>query len=152
MKLLRAGKQKLEFQLAKREKRLLFRLLSLYPCIPPAHHRLSQSRPPPDAESAQQLLNEALQEQRTENRRQLESLLKDPARLRETESAWTLSLSTAEVEWLLQILNDIRVGSWITLGCPEQSRETLNEQTAPHLWAMELSGYFQVQLLQAVQG
>ena len=47
-----------------------------------------------------------------------------------------LSLSQADLEWLLQILNDIRVGSWVILGSPEEKLEVnlLNERNAPLLF------------------
>jgi hypothetical protein len=68
------------------------------------------------------------------------------------EAGGRLSLSPAEVEWVLQVLNDIRVGSWIILGSPEERLPELNETNAPHVWAMEMAGHFQAQLLEALQG
>ena len=62
------------------------------------------------------------------------------------------ALSGSELEWLLQVLNDIRVGSWIILGSPEQWFEAATPQTAPHLWAMELAGAFEMAFLPAVEG
>ena len=61
--------------------------------------------------------------------------------------------SGSELEWLLQILNDVRVGSWIILGSPEQAMEfkLLNEKTAADFWAMEMSGQFQMNFLAALE-
>ena len=61
-------------------------------------------------------------------------------------------LTPSELEWLLQILNDVRVGSWIILGSPEQAMEfkLLNEKTAADFWAMEMSGQFQMRFLEAL--
>ena len=87
--------------------------------MPPAHQLLSKAGRLPDPEANQQLLDEALAEQRAENRRQLQALLADPRRFAHTETGARLSLSPAEVEWLLQVLNDIRVGSWVRLGSPD---------------------------------
>ena len=115
-------------------------------------HKLSQSRRLPEPEANQRLLDEALAEQRAENKKQLEALLADPRRFAHTETGGRLSLSPAEVEWVLQVLNDIRVGSWIMLGSPDEKRAELNEGTAPDLAAMETAGYFQMQLLQALRG
>ena len=121
MKLVRATKTRLVFHLGQREKHLLLHLLKLYPCVPSAHHVLSKSGRLPDAEANQQLLDEALAEQRAENKKQLQALLADPRRFQEhTESGARLSLSPAEAEWLMQVLNDIRVGSWIILGSPDE--------------------------------
>ena len=142
------------FHLGKRDKHFFVELLKLYPCMPPAHQRLSKSPPPSEEQSDQHLLDEALAEQRAENRKQLDSLLADQNRFKETESGCRLSLTPGDVEWLLQVLNDIRVGSWVRLGCPEPKLElaTLNNLTAPDFWAMELSGYFQMHLLEALGG
>lgn len=134
------------------EKLLLLDVLKLYPRIPPAHHRLSKSAKIPDQEASQRLLDEALAEQRTETKKQLQTLLADPRRFQKTAAGARLCLTPAEVEWLLQVLNDIRVGSWVMLGSPGEKFQPLNERTTPHVWAMEMSGYFQSQLLQVLEG
>jgi hypothetical protein len=114
---------------------------------------LSKTGKLPDADANQRLLNEALAEQRAENQRQLSSFLSDPLRLvpasKEGDDGFRLWLSPAEFEWLLQILNDVRVGSWIKLGSPEAPKLVLNAETMPQVWAMEASGHFQMQLLAA---
>ena len=154
MKLISATKDRFLFHLGHREKRLLLEILKLYPRIPCAHQPLSRSGKPPDPESGQRLLDEALAEQRNENKKQLQAFLADPKRLEENETACRLSLFPSELEWLLQILNDIRVGSWVMLGSPEEKLEAslLNEKTAPDFWAMEMSGHFQMHLLEAMEG
>jgi hypothetical protein len=154
VKVLRSFKDKTVFHLSLREKELLVILFKRYPCVPSAHQPISKSAILRDQEATQRLLDEALAEQRAENKRQLRTLLADPGRLKQTETGWQLSLSRADVEWLLQILNDIRVGSWIILGSPEErtALSLVNAKTAPHLWAMEMSGHFQMQLLEALEG
>jgi len=112
--------------------------------MPSAHQPLSKSAPPSQEQSNQQLLDEALAEQRAENKKQLDALLADKDRFKETESGCRLSLPPGDVEWLLQVLNDIRVGSWLRLGSPEATLElaTLSNLTAPDFFAMELAGHF----------
>lgn len=153
MKLLRVTKGNFLFQLGKREKHLLLQVLHLYPRIPPATFRLSKSSRLPDAEANQRLLEESLAEQRAENRKILQAFVTDPRRFTDAEAGVRLSLSPSELEWLLQILNDVRVGSWIILGSPEQGVEfkLLNEKTAPDFWAMEMSGQFQMRFLEAIE-
>jgi len=153
VKLIRVTKGNFTFQLGKREKLLLFQVLRLYPRIPPATFRLSKSGKLPDAEANQRLLEESLTEQRAQNRKTLQAFLTDPRRFVETESGSRLSLSPSELEWLLQILNDVRVGSWIVLGSPEQGMEfkLLNEKTASDFWAMEMAGQFQMRFLEAIE-
>jgi hypothetical protein len=152
VKFLKAEDGRLVFQLGRREKNLLFELLRLYPLVPPAHHRLSQTAESSEMETDQHLLDEALTEHRQENRTQLEAMLAEPKRFQETPTGFRLGLSAGELEWLLQVLNDIRVGSWLHLGSPDEKqgkRLRLSTQNARYLWAMELAGHFQSVLLSA---
>jgi hypothetical protein len=153
VKLIRVTKGNFTFQLGKREKLLLFQVLRLYPRIPPATFRLSKSAKVPDAEANQRLLEESLTEQRAENRKTLQAFLTDPNRFIDGESGSRLSVSPSELEWILQILNDVRVGSWVILGSPEQGMEfkLLNEKTASDFWAMEMAGQFQMRFLEAME-
>ena len=153
MKLIRITKGNFLFHLGKREKHLLTQVLRLYPRIPPATFRLSKSGKLPDGEANQRLLDESLAEQRAENRKTLHAFLTDQRRFTDTESGSRLSLSPSELEWLLQILNDVRVGSWIILGSPDQGIEfkLLNEKNAADFWAMEMSGHFQMRFLEAIE-
>ena len=152
MKLVRSTKTRLVFDLGQREEQMLLRLLMLYPCVPAAHHVLSKAGRLPGAAANQQLLDEALAEQRTQSKQKLQALLADSGRLEHTESGARLSLSPAEAEWFMQVLNDIRVGSWILLGSPEGRLTELSPDKAPHFLAMERAGYFQTQLLEALEG
>jgi hypothetical protein len=143
-----------ELHLSKRELHLFRGLLSLYPCVPAAHARLTLKAPLPDAEANQLLLEEALVAHRETVRRQLVLMFEDPAKFRQQTKKAILRLSEGEVEFLLQALNDIRVGSWIQLGNPEwlpDPSET-DERGAPHAWAMHVVGHFQSQLLNGLGG
>jgi hypothetical protein len=153
VKLLKADPNQLVFQLAPVEKAALLEVLKRYPCVPPAHHRLTRREATdPDAEK-QRLLDEALAEQRAANQRQLRALLQHPETFRRVESHWQFTLRHGEFEWLLQVLNDVRVGSWLALGSPEELPRSLPDdpQTAPHAVMMELAGLFQMTLLEAIE-
>jgi len=151
VKLIRSGKKGFTFQLGKREKQLLVATLGLYPLVPASHHHLSQKAKGPKADENQRLLEEALAEQRRENRRQVRAMLDEPRRFRETKSGLELALTPAQVEWLLQVLNDVRVGSWLALGEPEQGEAPeVTEENAKYLLAMELCGLFESVLLGAL--
>ena len=152
MKLIRTTKTRLLFHLGHWEAHLLLEVLNLYPCLPPAHHKLSKQPGVPEPEANQQLLDEALAEHRAENQKHLHALLADRRRFAPTEKGGRLSLPPAEVEWVLQVLNDIRVGSWVLLGSPEAIPAKLNAKSAPHFRAMEIAGYFEAQLLEALNG
>jgi hypothetical protein len=149
VKLLNKTKDSYEFHLASGEKELLLQVLQLYPQIPATYQRVSKG----DAdESKQRLLDEAMMETRIENKEQLQKMWSDPKRLVQDEENWVLKVSEGDLEWLLQILNDIRVGCWIKLGSPESPVEALTVPNAPHYWALEMADYFQSRLLEAIEG
>ena len=152
MKLIKATQNRLVFQMGQREVHLLLRILELYPCVPPAHQKLSKVGRLPEPEANQRLLDEALAEHRAEKKKQVQALLADKRRLSQSETTSQLSLSPGEAEAVLQVLNDVRVGSWVQLGSPEDIDGELDERTAPHLVAMQMAGYFEAQLLEALSG
>jgi len=140
------------FQIGRREKSLLGDLLQLYPVVPIAHHHLNSGADAGGMESNQKLLEEALQEHREENKRALKAMLEESGRFQETSTGFGFTVSSSQLEWLLQVLNDIRVGSWLNLGSPDEPHGKPLQVTlrnARHLWAMELSGHFQMVLLAA---
>jgi hypothetical protein len=151
VKLIRRTDAKVLFHLGQREGNLLVQVLKRYPRVPSAHQRLSKSGLLPNQQENQRLLDEALAEQRADCKKQLQALLADPRRLRKVAAGFRLALSEPDTEWLLQVLNDIRVGSWIFLGSPEGKLEGLSATTAADFWAMELAGAFQMELLQALE-
>lgn len=153
MRLLHAADGRLAFQFRRGEMEILRELRSLYPLVPAAHHQLSKTAG--ELRDAQQLLDEALAERRQENKRQLDRWLNDPQRFVPSEKGHTvrLQLTTAEADWLLQVINDIRVGSWLRLGSPDPHAErklVLTEENARYFWAMELCGAFEMLLLRAL--
>ncbi len=151
MKLLRASKSGQVFHLGRREQQLLLETIRLYPLVPASHHRLSKDGQGPDADENQRLLEAALVEQRQENRRQVLAMLNDPERFRETKSGFELTLTSPQIEWLLQVLNDVRVGSWLALGEPEPGEvPAVTKENANYLLALELCGIFESGLLAAL--
>ncbi|HZI33678.1 MAG TPA: hypothetical protein VFF11_15155, partial [Candidatus Binatia bacterium] len=130
-------------------------VLGLYPLVPATHHRLSKNKHVPNPEENQQLLEESLAAQRKENRRQVEVLLNDAKRLTETESGSRISFTRSEVECLLQVLNDVRVGTWLELGSPDEPMEIkqgMSPQTVRQLLVMDAAGFFEMHFLGAVSG
>lgn len=152
MRLLPAGEDRCVLQLGTHEKELLLTVLKLYPQIPPAHHRLTRTGAVPQREAAQRLLDEALAEHRARSKRQLEALFAQPGRWTSADAEWKLSLTTGEIEWLLQVLNDIRIGSWLALGSPETFVESLTPANSPHVLALEIAESFQKDLLHQLEG
>jgi hypothetical protein len=152
VKLRKTGQGQFVFQLGRREKHLLVEVLKFYPLIPASHGYGGPAKGTAE-EPSYKLIEEALAEQRQENKRQLKALLENPARFTERDGGWQFSMNQCELEWLLQVLNDIRVGSWLMLGSPDSQkprRVELSGQNAPYFWAMELCGHFESVLLHAL--
>lgn len=151
MKLLRVQNNKYLFELEKPERELLTLVLRLYPVIPSAHQPVSKSMTDAD-KTSQRLLDEALAEQRKENKKLVENFLGDTRRFSETRNSCRMKLTAEEIEWLLQVLNDVRVGNWILLGSPDEEvwHSEPNSENAPYILAMEHAGFFQVALLEAI--
>ena len=153
MKVLRSADQGYVLQFERREQRLLLGLLQLYPLIPASYHRLSRTTDPERMAAGQKLLDEALATQKAENQGRLFALLKASGRLKLEAGGCRITLGADEVDWFLQILNDIRVGCWLKLGCPEpnqESRPELTEDNVHYYVAMEFCGMVQSLLLQAL--
>ena len=155
MKLLRVNGEAFEFEIGHQEKVVLLHLLELYPLVPEAHHRLSKGRQIPDQEENQRLLDEALRAQRLANQQQVLDLLNQPGRFVDGAAGYRVGFTRGEIEWLLQVLNDVRIGSWIALGSPgyaEQSEDLPDDQSMRHLMIMEMAGGFETYFLGTVSG
>jgi len=140
------------FLIGKRERELLVSLLRRYPVLIAGHFRSRHPSKSTDSRKDMDLLEEALAEQQRENRRNLEEILNQPGRFKENDLGFTFNLSSSELEWFLQVLNDIRVGSWVQLGEPDTNARQLpdlSEQNMQLAWAMEMAGLFEHSLLEA---
>jgi len=154
VKLIKRTEKQCVFRISKREKRLLFEILKLYPLIPTAHHRLSRTADAKTIEADQRLLEEALAEQKKENRKQLMAMLAEENRFVAAGDGYRFTLSTHKTDWLLQILNDIRVGSWVKLGCPDEKNgkpAELKDEDLYYYFAMEYCFLLQCAWLSAFE-
>jgi hypothetical protein len=152
VKIIKSEGDKLTFQITKIEKRLLFDLLALYPLVPALFQPLSRTANPADIQADQRLLEESLAAHKQENKKQLGVIIDQINRSQESSGECRFSLCSDQIEGLLQVLNDIRVGSWQKLGSPDALQKKaieLNEQNARNTWAMEVAGLFQMALLSA---
>jgi hypothetical protein len=142
------------FEMTEQEKFLLLTLLSLYPQAPLSHHRLSQNpKDLPDADANQRLLEEAIRVQKDESRKWLAATFKEPERFKPGKDGFFLTITRPEMETLLQMFNDVRIGSWLALGSPdlEEKKELKpDRQTAPFLQRMELAGLFEMFFLKVI--
>ncbi len=147
MKLLRTENERLLFFLTEWEKLLLIQTLEMFPLVPSTHHRLTRTSNKLVQAEDQHLLEEAVAEQREENRHRVRKFLDEPRQFAQTKAGFQLALRREEVEWLLQVLNDVRVGAWLALGEPEEIHQESREENSPIVFALEASGYFQSELL-----
>ena len=151
MKLRQSDADRYLFELSDREYLFLARVLRLYPLVPPAHHQLTSGPVGPENER-QNLLDEALAEERERNRHQVAAMLDDPRRFRTVDRLVEWTLAVTEFDWVLQVLNDVRVGAWIALGEPDPpDAPDVNPANALHVFAMIVAGQFQGELLKAVE-
>ena len=154
MKRVSADDHAVTFQLGTRERDALMQILQAYPVLPPAHQPVSKELKDPRVTDYQRLLDEALAEQRAANQRHLHAWLAMPGRFQQTKTGCRFTLERADSEWLLQVLNDIRVGNWLRLGSPEPGEmkpENLDPKLLPVWLAMEMSGYFQMSILEGLE-
>ena len=143
-------------QLGRDEKPAFVDLLGRYPVVPETHQKLSRSRALGADNEHQQLLDDALHEQRVELQARVRQWLDEPGRFRRVKSGFNFTLLRTDTDWLLRVLNDVRVGSWLQLGAPEEmpgSKDLLGYHPAQlRAWlGMELSGKFQMELLSALE-
>ena len=154
MKRVSADNQAVIFQLRVREHDALLDILQTYPVVPPAHQSVSKNLKDTHTTDYQHLLDEALAEQRTANKKHLHAWLTTPERFKKNKGGRRFALERTDSEWLLQVLNDIRVGHWLRLGSPEPGAlkpQNLDREKLPAWLMMEMSGYFQMSFLEALE-
>ena len=143
------------FQISKQEVEWLLAVLKFYPQLNSDYHQISQGVAA-EIVAGQQLLEEAMAQRRGEHKRKLDQFLATPGRFRlEAPDQFRFTLTAEQMEWLLQVLNDVRVGCWVKLGRPELEPVPPGKLTAAEartLSALEFSGFFQMVLLGAYDG
>jgi hypothetical protein len=153
MKLITSKSGHYVFRLGKREQRLLREVLEQYPLMPDGYHRYSRAGATEDDLGNQALLEDALAAHRAEHRQRVADLLNDPARLAPEQTSFRLSLTREELEWLLQVLNEVRVGSWLKAGCPDPDEgqpPQVTAENAPFFIFMEVAAYFESALIEVL--
>jgi hypothetical protein len=157
MKFVRANKSgktgtSLVFHMSKREKQWLLSTLKMYPVLDASFHQINKTKDPAN-KAEQQLLEDEMAAQRRSHKKKLEQFLGGEERfLQESPDNFRFTLTPEQSEWLLQILNEVRVGSWVQLGRPEMAQApglVSSKEKAVYFNAMEMSGYFQMALLEA---
>lgn len=133
-------------------------LLRRYPVFRPCDHRLASPRDEEGLAAEQRVLEEALTEQHKGNRKLIEGFIQERLALPapsdpNAPQSIRLTVTQAEVNWLLEILNDVRIGCWVSLGRPDEEQLHSGQLVATHpleCGAMELAAWVQLFLLGAL--
>jgi len=144
MKLLKQVRNGWEYELNHQEAMCLRTLVREFPLTPATPAKITTAESARKAAERERLLNESMVEHR------MDMKLKAARLLKASQAGWRLRLNPEERETLLQLLNDIRVGSWRALGEPEdlefKSPSASERKLCFHTF-MQLAGYFEVKLL-----
>lgn len=156
MKRLGSSAEAWTFGVDEREREFLETVLESFPCVPSDYQPLSREGGDAVAAEDTAMLQEAMMEHQAEGKARVHRWLGDGERFqREREGeGWTFQLAKSDFDWMMQVLNDVRVGNWLRLGAPEDIHnpvEVLRKDPAA-FFRMEAAGLFQVQFLEAVQG
>jgi hypothetical protein len=158
VKLLSKTEQHLAFDLNALETQLLSFTLASYPMahepwsVPPAAREKTNRRPAapsPDPE----LLSATLGEMKEAHRSRLEAFLSGPGLQQQPDGGSRLVLPLADVDWFMQVVNELRVASWYRLDCPEQHEEAAIEKHPERLHdflRMDFSGMLLDGILRAL--
>ncbi|MBI5802688.1 MAG: hypothetical protein HZA92_18440 [Verrucomicrobia bacterium] len=151
MRLVEAKEGLFVFHLAKRERVLLTQVMKMFPVSNGPIGPLSKSGDEAKLAEHELALAEALTEQRTEHKRLMDAFLGEQGRFAEEKNGFRLRLTTVQVDWLLRVLNEVRVGLWVQLGRPEELAPLVMSGQLDSVVAMEICAFFQSRLLAATE-
>ena len=156
MKCIRKGEGRFDMALEEGEWLALKDLVTQYPKTPSDHHSLtSEDNPDPDLKDSDEWLKENGAVHQGERHRQIKAWIKTIHPFKqEGVTTYTIEFEPEKADWLIEILNDIRVGCWLSLGCPSPEDLTgadWKKEDWPTLWSMELSGMYQSVLLKCLE-
>jgi DNA-binding MarR family transcriptional regulator len=152
VKLARTSDGAWDWHLSRPEWSLLAAIASMFPLVPPDYHQATRHDLSGGVPIDTALLRESLAAHTAELRARVGGWLqrvRSPA----ARKGVVLRLTPADFEHWLQVLNDVRVGSWIRLGCPDQTALRDVELTAAnerHLFLMEFCGRIQARFLEVL--
>ena len=149
MKLVKQSGDDLQYALNQNEFDLLCHLLNKFPFTEIVLAKISKTDANPQSLEREKLLNESMIEHRKELKRQAVNLITGN-KLKKNKIRHLLTLTVEDREIMLQILNDIRVGCWHSLGKPEslelQKLDCSPQELRFHS-LLNLAGYFEHHLI-----
>ena len=110
------------FHVAKRERVLLTHVLKMFPVGSAPVGPLSKSGDESKLAEHELALAEAMAEQRGEHKRLVDAFLGEDGRFAEVKGGFQVRLTTVQFDWLLRVLNEVRVGLWAVLPHPKRAR------------------------------
>lgn len=145
---------RLQLRLPMMERLLLAGVLRHFPSVPVDYSAVSSSGREAEWEEREALRRESWEAHREEVCRGLRPLL---VRLDSAapSSLLKLELDPEQTDRLLQALNDVRVGAWLELGCPDPLPEfdRMPPLNPDHpRWRLVLAGLFEQLLVEALSG
>jgi len=152
MKLRTQARNNWEYDLTHQETMCLRMVINAFPLtLDPAKTAVPISRTDSStqADERQRLLNDSLSEHRSQLKRRAAVFL-TADKLKEERSGWRLQLGAEEREFLLQLLNEIRIESWRALGEPADLELVPRPDSHKELRLynlMQLAGFFEFALL-----
>jgi hypothetical protein len=155
VKLLNKTGEKFVFELMSEEKELLSKIFGLYPMLDRDKIELSKTIKDEQICQSKKILSDAFKEFQDSNKRFISELFEKSDNFKPSEDYeyYTLELDGEQIERLLQILNDIRVGMWQKLGCPDLENRKDFIRSAEDVFAvyiMDICEYFEYYLLKAL--
>ncbi len=151
MKLVEAKDGLFVFHLSRRERAMLTHVLRLFPVGSGPVAPLSISSEVGALAEHEQALGEALAEQRVEHKRLVDAFLGEDGRFAADKQGYRLRLPGTQLDWLLRVLNEVRVGLWIKLGRPKDLGVVALSGEIEAIVAMELCSFFQMRFLAALE-
>ena len=150
MKLIRQNERYRCYRLRAVDAQLFIAVLNHFPCLKQGYQRASMTGEGPAIDEAEALLMAATAERTRKHQRELRRWLRAPGRFKAVEGKLELRIELRRIEWLLQILNDVRVGLWVRLGSPQNmdaAARSASQETFLQYVLMDAAGMFQTALL-----
>ncbi len=125
MKRLRHTEDTVTFRINEGERELLHFVLNSYPMsadVWPATEA-NPDKGPTGPDPA--LLKSAMEETKQAHRRRVAEFLGSQPPLAPKKKHVELWVKREDMDWLLQVANEVRVGAWYALGCPEEEASEL---------------------------
>lgn len=140
----------LEFKIEEWMRVGLERALQCFPIQEVPESFLSKTMSREEILEDETILKESLKEMRDQNKEFAEVFLQRKP-FRQIEGRWSLTIKEKDVEPLLKITNNVRIGCWVRLGFPEETALPPKEQHfREDFYLMHICGIFQSALIEAL--